>query len=374
MQTLTLFFAFAIVAIAMEKFTAEFLSVKTSDADAKGLPEIISRANPGYEFGLRGTSGKEKVIIRDGANKTEATLDKKQRFTVKNSKIVIEYKNDECCKPDRNVMFRSDYPAKISTANNTFPENYEVKWNCSSCPDKSKPKRMDMLSRMDPLDKMIDRCGDVRNTTGDTLEEMKSAFCDNCKILEGGQFCGPGNYTIEFLQEGQCKDVTFGGCKIPPGEILKNETRVSTPQICNQICEQTSYCVFYRYHAQSRNCTLLRIQNRALHCNIRAAPVDKLASLCLQVENDQVCDTLVQEECEYNGKVLRPFDNGQIVAADTCEELCKGDPLCKYWTYYQQERKCTLYEEDKKTCAVIGGPKDPTFDYCQKHHPNFNLP
>lgn len=83
MQTLTLFFAFAIVAIAMEKFTAEFLSVKTSDADAKGLPEIISRANPGYEFGLRGTSGKEKVIIRDGANKTEATLDKKQRFTVK---------------------------------------------------------------------------------------------------------------------------------------------------------------------------------------------------------------------------------------------------------------------------------------------------
>jgi len=367
MQTLTILFAFAIVAIAIENFTAEFLRVENSDADAKDLPEIISRAEAGFEIGLRGTTGKEKVIIRDGDEKTEITLDKKQYVTVKNPKIVIEYTNDECCKPDRNVMFISTLHAvEISTANNTFPQNYETKWNCSSCPDKSKPntkKQMDLSSRMDPLDEMIDRCEDVRNTPDD--------FCDNCKILKEGQFCGPGNYTIEFKTEGACKDVTFGGCRPPEGEILHTEVDVLTPQQCNQNCKLTTFCQYYRFDNQTRNCDLMRLQNRALHCNIWAGPADKTGTQCLYTDNKQWCDTLVQEDCEYNGELLRDYLEGQIAAADTCQELCKGDPRCKYWIYNFEKLLCILKRENTKTCTVWGGPKDPTFDFCQKHSPNY---
>jgi len=67
MQTFTLFFGFAIVAIAMENLTSKLHFVKTSDADAKG-PQGIQSRNDGSkkQYTIFGSTGKEKVIITDG--------------------------------------------------------------------------------------------------------------------------------------------------------------------------------------------------------------------------------------------------------------------------------------------------------------------
>ena len=163
----------------------------------------------GFPYVLRGTTGKEKVNITDGKKTKEYLLDKEHVLSAENSKIIIDFTNDECCIPDRNVLFKTEYTHNISTADNTFPQNYHSKWNCSSCPEKSTQttiKRMDLLSRAD----QDDRCWAVRNTTDD--------FCDNCKILDEGQFCHPGKYTIEF--EGKLMSSNILENLIIPSHIL----------------------------------------------------------------------------------------------------------------------------------------------------------
>jgi len=368
MQTFTLFFAFAIVAIAMENFTAEFLSVKTSDADTKGLPKFQSRGEVPefqsrgkemkFKYGLRGVTGKEKVTITEGKDTKEVSLDKKQVLTAKTSKIIIDYTNDECCKPDRNVMFIPYDPVKISTADNPFPQNYETKWNCSACPYKSMAnieKRTDLVSRMEKAD----RCEEVRNTEDD--------FCDNCQILEEGQLCHPGKYTIEFQYKTQCKDVTFGECDIPGPLIKQTVPEIPNPRLCWKECQLATFCNFFRYNKQTQECQLMENQNRANYCNVRAAPMEKTATNCLNEDNDQTCDALVREECEYDGEVLRHYEPGQIISDDNCRIICKEwAPECKYWVFRKNERVCTTFKAATKSCTTTAGPKTPDFDICKK--------
>jgi len=362
MQTLTILFAFAIVAIAIENFTAEFRLVENSDADAKGLPKVQSRAGGPFLFVLRGTTGKEKVTITDGKETKEHLLDKEKVLRAKNSKIIIDFTNDECCIPDRNVIFRTEYTKKISTANNTFPQNYHSKWNCSSCPEKSRQntrKRMDLLSRADP----DDRCWAVRNTTDD--------FCDNCKILDEGQFCHPGKYTIEFQVENQCKGVTFGGCIIP-SEKINGFREADTDQICSERCQSTSLCLFYRYNRQTKNCTFNEDQNRMLYCNIWAGPTEKSGTECANVDNEQFCDYQLEEECDYNGELLYRYQEGEIASPTTCQHECKMDETnCKSWIYHIKESLCILMRDEKKSCNGLGGPKKYTVAQCENiNHDN----
>jgi len=360
MQTLTILFAFAIVAIAIENFTAEFLRVENSDADAKGLPEVQSRADGRFPYTLRGVTGIEKVTITDGNEVENRTLDKETEFLAKNPKIVIDFTNDECCKPDRNIMFKSAYPNKVSTENNTFPQNYQTKWNCSSCPHnrmQDAKKRMNLLSRVE----LDDRCDVVRNTPDD--------FCDNCKILEEGptkQFCHPGKYTIEFETKGQCKGVTFGGCK-DPTTARNYEEPTKDAQQCSKICSTQADCNFYKYNRDTGNCTFMMDQNRGLYCNIWAGPREKTGTQCLNMDNDQFCDYQLQEECEYDGKLLIRNPKGRITSPAGCQLDCKNrEPLCKSWIYHRDEKLCILMRDEQKKCAVWAGVKEYTFDQCDK--------
>jgi len=368
MQTFTLFFGFAIVAIAMENLTSKFLFVEPSDADAKGLPEFQSRAEGSigkYHYILRGTTGKEKVSITDGKKTKEYSLENELELYAVNSKIIIDYTNDECCMPDRNVMFASDfgYPHTISTASNPFPQNYLEKWNCSSCPDKSlhiPKKRMDLQSRAH----INDRCGEVRNTTDD--------FCDNCKILKDGQFCHPGKYTIEFKLQGQCKGVTFGGCEYPREKTSGSEEDIESPTECRNECSQQATCNYYRYNNETKLCSFLKEQNRNLYCNIWAGPMDKTADQCLNEDNHQDCDALLHEECEYNGDLVKRYRPGQVVSPEICQDRCKAKASkgCKYWVYNKEERDCILLKDDKRTCTTWGGPQSKEWEYCRNNFPN----
>jgi len=362
MQTFTLFFGFAIVAIAMENLTSKLLFVKSSDADAKGSTELQSRLGR-FQITLTGTTGLEKVTVIDGADRTHYSLKTEKVVIAKNPKIIIDYSNDACCNPDRNVILRPSYPLTISTANNPKKYNYHDKWNCNSCPYKkmqNTKQRMDLKSR-DRIE-VFDRCETVRNTTDD--------FCDNCEILDDGQFCEPGNYTIQFTVEKQCQDVTFGGCDIPSPKILKHH-KYNSAEICSKQCQISTICNFYRFDTETRNCTFMEQQNRALYCNIRAGPVDKVATQCLNVDNEQDCDYLVNEECKYDGEDLDRFPEGEIVDDGTCKEACELQaPDCKYWIYHRKESLCILKKSGSRDCKVWGGPKDPNWEICRGKSPN----
>jgi len=365
MQTFTLFFGIAIVAIAMENLTSKLLFVKTSDADAKGYPNIQSRATL-MQYSLRGITGKEKVTVTDGKEVKEHSLEKEITLFATNPKIIIDFTNDECCTPDRNVIFTSEIETNIYTANNTFTTNYTSNWNCSSCPDKSMQKtkkRTDLLSSRD----MLDRCDAVRNTEDD--------FCDNCKILEEGQLCQPGKYTIEFQTMGQCRGVTFGGCKWPAIKAY-DYMKLGSVQSCNRQCSEQSKCYFYRYNLVTQNCTLLTEQDRSQHCNIRAAPKDKKDTVCLNIDNNQICDALLEEECEYgtkdNGDLVKEFQDGLITSSEACQISCELDfPDCQYWIFHTKENRCILRKSETKKCTYQAGPKKPSFNDCRKTSPNW---
>jgi len=364
MQTFTLFFGIAIVAIAMENLTSKLLFVKTSDADAKGYPNIQSRATL-MQYSLRGITGKEKVTVTDGKEVKEHSLEKEITLFATNPKIIIDFTNDECCTPDRNVIFTSEIETNIYTANNTFTTNYTSNWNCSSCPGKSMrmtKKRMDLLSRRE----IFDRCDVVRNTTDD--------FCDNCKLLEEGQLCQPGKYTIEFKTIGQCRGVTFGECEWPTSKAYESRP-LQDIDTCNRQCERDSKCWFYRYNDETNNCTFLTKQDREQHCNIRAGPKDKKDVECLNVDNEQECDFLLQEECEYgmedNGDLVMKYREGAMTSADDCQLSCKEDyPNCEYWIFHTKQNLCILRSSEERKCDYWGGPKKPSFHDCRKMSPN----
>jgi len=189
--------------------------------------------------------------------------------------------------------------------------------------------------------------------------------CFKCRVLQEGQFCWPGNYTVEFKISNQCKDVTFGGCDIEIEDTLDSEYR-ETPQRCDSSCKNREDCGFYRYHKETKNCTLIHPKYRKTECNIRAGPTDNDATQCLFQDNRQRCDLLIDEECTYHGENLKEFPEGAIITADACQFECEDrKPRCKYWIFHYYEKLCILKKEHNKTCSVWGGPggvKNPTFN------------
>ena len=93
---------------------------------------------------------------------------------------------------------------------------------------------------------------------------------------------------------------------------------------------------------------------------------DKSPSDCLAQIDHQICDSYLEEDCESSGELLKRYPKGTIAAAVTCQESCEARaPDCKYWIFHTKEYLCILKRDGKKTCTVWGGPKQPSFDYCQ---------
>jgi len=369
MQTFTLFFGFAIVAIAMENLTSKLHFVKTSDVDVKDPQGIQSRikAKITIKYLLAGTTGKEKVIITDGKMSKQVNLTKDyQELTANNRIITINYINDECCTPDRNVLFTTGLDVEISTGDNI--PNYRSNWECSSqpaiCPTTRNTTNhttipMHLLSRQ----QKADLCRVVAKT--DTCDGTDAKCkCDNCKILDQGQLCHPGNYTIEFKITNQCKGVTFGECNLDKTEKVMKPFQLPTKERCWQQCKSITKCKFYRYDYKTKLCTLLD-NSYAQFCNVQAGPENKRATECLWIDNNQRCDAEIEEDCEYTGELLMEYPSGAIVDANECQELCQSQPeVCKYWIHDTELNLCIHKRDGGKICNVEGGPKAPTFNEC----------
>ena len=87
---------------------------------------------------------------------------------------------------------------------------------------------------------------------------------------------------------------------------------------------------------------------------------------CLAQINLQICETHLEEDCEYNGELLKRYPKGQIADAYNCQNRCKArSPNCNYWIFHHIEALCILKRDGRKTCNVWGGPKQPSYDQCK---------
>jgi len=166
-----------------------------------------------------------------------------------------------------------------------------------------------------------------------------------------------------------CKDVTFGGCILEDDDVLGlkvlSKTSQETVQLCNVKCYDMNNCTTYRYNKQSKECTLVSAEYRAADCNIRAGPVNKTATDCLGQTSNQMCDSHLEEDCEYSGELLHREPKGKIISSVTCQIQCDAYPDCKYWIFHGREKLCILRRDGRRTCNVWAGPKQPSYDYCQ---------
>jgi len=160
-----------------------------------------------------------------------------------------------------------------------------------------------------------------------------------------------------------CKDVTFGGCE---NDYIKSKVSskksLQTVQLCNAECHDTYNCTNYRYNNQTKECTLMNEEYRGF-CNITAGPLVKRVTNCLAQIDNQICDSHLEEDCEYHGGHLDTYPEKQ---PDACQIWCEfRAPDCKYWIHDQAKALCILKKDGRKTCNVLGGPKQPSHDYCK---------
>jgi len=170
-----------------------------------------------------------------------------------------------------------------------------------------------------------------------------------------------------------CKDVTFGECDIKKYRVVNKMSQPSV-QLCNAECYDTYNCTTYSYDKQTKECILTTNKMgdyRSRDCKIVAGPAagtidTETVSIfdCMEQINKQICDSLLEENCEYNGEVLDKIPRGEV--GGTCQRICQiRAPKCKYWIDNKKEDLCILKRDGRKTCNGWGGPKEPSFDHCQ---------
>jgi len=164
-----------------------------------------------------------------------------------------------------------------------------------------------------------------------------------------------------------CKDVTFGECD--PNNSKSNVISINTQQsvqLCNEDCYNTSNCTIYRYNNQTKECTLITDEYRIRDCNIIAGPMDKKATYCLEQIRNPICDSHVEEDCEYNGEFLTDIPEGGSGEPSDCRKTCEDfAPDCKYWIHDSSKRSCILKRDERKTCNIWVGPKTPSYQHCR---------
>jgi len=165
-----------------------------------------------------------------------------------------------------------------------------------------------------------------------------------------------------------CKDVTFGKCD--PNDftnvIVLSKKSMQTVQLCNADCYVMDNCTNYRYDNLTQECILMNGDYReGTSCNIIAGPRDKTRDDCLVQKNKQVCDFHMEEDCEYNGELLLRYPEGAANSPAACQSYCRGRDNCKYWIYHTLESLCILKRDGNRTCNVVGGPKQPSYDQCK---------
>jgi len=157
----------------------------------------------------------------------------------------------------------------------------------------------------------------------------------------------------------ECKNATIGECSIPLLDVFMNFTSRSVQQ-CQANCLHVTKCLIFRF--DGHNCLLLTTGYRS-DCKVKAGPPHIPIMDCFGLFENGMCNSLLEEDCEYLGEDFGPpqFD---IRSPSMCQEVCEANSGCKYWIYHDDKR-CILKKDSRRNCKTWVGPKEPSFDYCR---------
>jgi len=100
------------------------------------------------------------------------------------------------------------------------------------------------------------------------------------------------------------------------------------------------------------------------HCNLVGGPKREVAdqgSSCFDATGD-TCEVSQLQDCFFDGKIIEHSESPPTPL--DCEKFCGITDECKLWTFEKEERRCSLYNEDGKTCDVAFGPHSGTPAQC----------
>jgi len=163
---------------------------------------------------------------------------------------------------------------------------------------------------------------------------------------------------------GDCDDVTVGECFVDPFDVIQTVEIFDDVRDCQFYCNALTNCELFRFNGTE--CTLLTKDYRK-DCQVVAGPFDKKIDKCFEIDNKQTCDLFLEENCQYEGKVVLEPPIGTIADPKECEELCLQFSTsigCSYWVYSQTDKKCSLRGDNTKGCSTWAGPRNPSFDEC----------
>jgi len=160
-----------------------------------------------------------------------------------------------------------------------------------------------------------------------------------------------------------CRDVTVGECSLPVQNLINKNTETSI-QICQDMCDITLGCMFFRFDGQ--NCSSLTTEYQR-NCNVKAGPPDTEVYDCIGITNGALptsCNSFLQEDCEYLGETIN--DTSGLIDNDIlCQRLCEVYSDCKYWIYHEDRKRCILKKDSNRNCKTWGGNREPEFNYCK---------
>ncbi|PFH35764.1 PAN domain-containing protein [Besnoitia besnoiti] len=159
---------------------------------------------------------------------------------------------------------------------------------------------------------------------------------------------------------GRRRDSTTGGmvsgpafCPIQPQcfedsvdytgyDVEKIETgRVTTPTMCQTLCQQRNLCRFWSWVSPTKNCYL-----KSQFALMGRRDDTSTAGI---VSGPKYC-TPPPEDCheygyDYVGHDVTKIVTGSVKSPNTCETLCERDADCFYWTWDRRTDNCYLKDQ-----------------------------
>jgi len=186
---------------------------------------------------------------------------------------------------------------------------------------------------------------DDKTTTQKTTKESEKTTKFSTTLLP--TTTATSNYDCMDISIDQCNDETLHVIDTLP---------MNTHEDCHELCNTVFHdaCKSYIYYSETKICSVLEDHFNYLYgCSIYGAEHDTIYN-CLQddVKYPDMCKTMIESECTYNGKVLLEEDN--IYENQDClnlNELIQG----QYYVFDEENRSCKVYDSNDRTCIVHRG-------------------
>jgi len=155
-----------------------------------------------------------------------------------------------------------------------------------------------------------------------------------------------------------CLDIMVDSCNDDSHDEIETFSDIDTLHFCQALCDlvYTGLCQSYIYHNSAKTCKILRepFYSYLYKCDIQGAGYDTIKH-CLKddAKYPNQCKNMIQSNCEIRGVAMEVIHD--VVEPEECfnaNAIYNGG----YYVHQRAERKCTIFESNKRECFVQRGP------------------